>query len=536
MGACALMIQGTGSDVGKSLIVAGLCRAFTRRGLRVRPFKPQNMSNNAAVTEDGGEIGRAQELQARACGVAPATDMNPVLLKPQAGGAAQIIVGGKIAGQALAREYRALAPGLMPQVLAAFGRLAAAADLVLVEGAGSPAEINLRTGDIANMGFAEAVDLPVVLVGDIERGGVIAQITGTVGLLPPIERARLAGYIVNKFRGDVRLFDGGVTAIGERTGLPCFGVVPWFDKAGVLPAEDSMALKVPRPPIAAALGPSHSRKRARGIDYPLARIAGEGGERSETGEGAVRSDATAGRLTIAVPLLPHIANFDDLDPLKAELNVELVLVQPGSPLPRDAALVILPGSKATLADLAALRREGWDIDILAHTRQGGAVLGLCGGFQMLGRRVADPDGCEGVPGEAAGLGLLDIETALGGDKRLVAVSGEEAASGAAVSGYEMHLGTTTGAALARPMLRLGGRDDGAVSPDGKIAGTYLHGLFGSGEFRRAFLGRLGAESDGVAQDTRVDAALDALADHLETHLDLDTLLAAARPVGLSRAA
>ncbi len=246
------MIQGTGSDVGKSLIVAGLCRAFTRRGLRVRPFKPQNMSNNAAVTADGGEIGRAQELQARACGVAPTTDMNPVLLKPQAGSAAQVIVGGKVTGQASARDYRALAPGLMPQVLAAFHRLAAPADLVLIEGAGSPAEINLRAGDIANMGFAEAADLPVVLVGDIERGGVIAQIVGTVGLLPPAERARLAGYIVNKFRGDITLFDGGIAAIGDRTGLPCFGVVPWFGEAGLLPAEDSMALKIPHPPFAEA--------------------------------------------------------------------------------------------------------------------------------------------------------------------------------------------------------------------------------------------------------------------------------------------
>jgi adenosylcobyric acid synthase len=501
------MIQGTGSDVGKSLIVAGLARAFARRGLRVRPFKPQNMSNNAAVTEDGGEIGRAQELQARACGVAPNVDMNPVLLKPQAGGAAQVIVGGKVFGTAAAREYRTLAPSLMPAVLAAFGRVAAGADLVLVEGAGSPAEINLRAGDIANMGFAEAADIPVVLVGDIERGGVIAQLVGTVALLPAAERARLAGYIVNKFRGDIRLFDGGISAVGERTGLGCFGVVPWFDKAELLPAEDSMALKSPRP------------------------LAGEGGSRSETGEGC-----STHVLKIAVPLLPHIANFDDLDPLRAEPAIELVLVRPGNPLPRDAALVILPGSKATMADLTALRREGWYIDIRAHVRQGGAVLGLCGGFQMLGRSVADPEGVEGTPGEMPGLGLIDIDTVLGGDKRLAAAVGHEIASVAPVAGYEMHLGETTGPGLARPMLRLGGHDDGAVSADGKIAGTYLHGLFASGKFRRSFLGRLGAASDGVAHEMRVEATLDALADHLETHLDLDALLAAARPVGLSRAA
>jgi adenosylcobyric acid synthase len=500
------------------------------------------MSNNAAVTEDGGEIGRAQELQARACGVAPTTDMNPVLLKPQAGGAAQIIVGGKVFGAAAAREYRTLAPSLMPVVLAAFNRLAVAADLVLVEGAGSPAEINLRAGDIANMGFAEAADVPVVLVGDIERGGVIAQLVGTVALLPVAERGRVVGYIVNKFRGDLRLFDGGVAAIDERTGLTCFGVVPWFDNAGLLPAEDSMALKRPHPPIPgdAGVGPL-SRNAGEGrVWNPLARIAGEGGEPrrrpGETGEGIERSEADVAPVKIAVPLLPHIANFDDLDPLRAEPGVELALVRPGHPLPRDAALVILPGSKATIADLAALRREGWDIDILAHVRQGGALLGLCGGLQMLGRRIADPDGVEGEPGEAAGLGLIDIDTVLGGDKRLAAASGHEMASGAPVAGYEMHLGDTTGPGLSRPMLRLGGRGDGAVSVDGRVAGTYLHGLFGSGEFRRAFLGRLGVASDGVAHEARVEATLDALADHLETHLDLDALLAAARPVGLSRAA
>ncbi len=493
----ALMIQGTGSDVGKSLLVAGLGRAFARRGLRVRPFKPQNMSNNAAVTADGGEIGRAQAVQARACNVMATTDMNPVLLKPQADGAAQLVVRGRVAGIAGGRRYRELAPGLLPAVLEAFERLAGAADLVLVEGAGSPAEINLRAGDIANMGFAEAADVPVVLVGDIERGGVIAQLVGTVSLLPAGERARLAGYIVNKFRGDLRLFDGGVAAIGERTGLECFGVVPWFPQAHLLPAEDSLALAAPE-----------------------------------------RQDRTAeGRVKIAVPLLPHIANFDDLDPLCAEPAVELALVRPGQPLPRDAMLVVLPGSKATLADLAALRREGWDLDILAHRRHGGRILGLCGGFQMLGRRVADPLGCEGEPGERPGLGLLDIDTVLAGDKRLAAISGRDIASGEAVRGYEMHLGTTTGPGLRCPMLRLAdGRADGAVSADGLVAGTYLHGLFAGDAFRRAFLAGLGATSDGVAYEARIEAILDALADHLEQNLDLDGLLAAARPPRFSRAA
>ncbi len=516
MVARALMLQGTGSDVGKSLLVAGLARAFTRRGLRVRPFKPQNMSNNAAVTEDRGEIGRAQALQARACGVAPAIDMNPVLLKPQSEGTAQIVLCGRLHGTAAARDYRTLAPSLMPTVLAAFGRLAAGADLVLVEGAGSPAEINLRAGDIANMGFAEAADVPVALVGDIERGGVIAQFVGTYALLGPSERARLAGYIVNKFRGDVGLFDGGITAIGERTGLGCFGVVPFFAAATALPAEDSMALMVPAP------HPPTASPRVQ----PSPRGRGE--------RGGVRGRHE--RLRIAVPLLPRIANFDDLDPLRIEPAVELALVRPGQPLPRDAALIILPGSKATLADLAFLRREGWDIDILAHRRHGGHIIGLCGGYQMLGRHIADPEGSEGTPGAAPGLGLLDIDTVLGGGKRLGETDGIEVESGTPVRGYEIHLGTTSGPGLARPMLDLGRRVDGAVSADGRVAGCYLHGLFSSDSFRRAFLARLGVAGGAVAYEAMIESVLDGLADHLEQHLDLDALLAASRKPRLTRAA
>jgi adenosylcobyric acid synthase len=503
MAARALMLQGTGSDVGKSLLVAGLARAFTRRGLRVLPFKPQNMSNNAAVTPDGGEIGRAQALQARACGVPSVHDMNPVLLKPQSDGGAQLVVGGQVRGSVAARDYRLLAPSLLPAVLAAFGRLAATADLVLVEGAGSPAEINLRHGDIANMGFAEAADVPVALVGDIERGGVIAQLVGTCALLSAGERDRLAGYIVNKFRGDIGLFDGGRTAIGERTGLFCFGVVPFFADAGLLPAEDTLALA----PRAHASSP---RSRAEGV-----------GERS---------------IRIAVPVLPRIANFDDLDPLRLEPGVELEMVRPGQPLPRDAALVILPGSKATLADLGFLRGEGWDIDILAHRRHGGQVLGLCGGYQMLGRSIADPEGSEGRPGQAPGLGLLAVDTVLGGNKCLAEAAGLDIASGTPVRGYEMHLGATTGPGCARPMLALGARSDGAVSADGRVAGCYLHGLFASDPFRRAFLARLGAAGGDFAYEATVEATLDALAGHLERHLDLVALLAVARPPRLSRAA
>ena len=497
----ALMLQGTGSDVGKSVLLAGLARAFTRWGIEVRPFKPQNMSNNAAVTADGGEIGRAQALQARACGTIPATDMNPVLLKPQSESRAQIVLEGRVWGGAHAREYRQLAPSLLPAVLGAFARLAEAADLVLIEGAGSPAEINLRDGDIANMGFAEAADVPVVLIGDIERGGVIAQLVGTCELLSASERALLAGYIVNKFRGDIRLFDGGIRALDERTGLRCFGVVPYFPAAARLPAEDSLALSSPAP-FRSLL------EKKWGVE----------------------------RVRIAVPVLPRIANFDDFDPLRAEPGVELVMVAPGLPLPRDAALVILPGSKATIGDLEFLRREGWDIDLLAHRRQGGRILGLCGGYQMLGRTITDRFGSEGQKETVSGLGLLQVDTVLEAGKRLAETTGIELLTGMPVRGYEMHLGNTTGPGLDRPMLRLASGVDGCVSHDGRVAGCYLHGLFASDLFRRAFLKALGADTGEVAYEQQIETTLDALADHLERTIDLPALLATARPPRLKSAA
>jgi adenosylcobyric acid synthase len=491
MVAISVMLQGTGSDVGKSLLTAGLCRALARRGLNVRPFKPQNMSNNAAVTEDGGEIGRAQALQARAARVPPSVDMNPVLLKPQGESGAQIVVQGRVLGNATAREYQSLRSTLLPRVLESYARLGSEADLVLIEGAGSAAEVNLRQGDIANMGFAEAAQVPVVLVGDIERGGVIAQLVGTYALLTEVERAHLIGFVVNKFRGDASLFDDGVAEIARRTGLECFGVVPWFEDAVRLPAEDSLALD----------------------RYAQNRYA-------QTGPRAIK---------IAVLCYPRIANFDDLDPLRGEPDVEILLLRAGAPVPGDADLVVLPGSKATLADLASLRACGWDVDLQAHVRRGGAVLGLCGGYQMLGRSLADPDGIEGVPGTASGLGLLEVATRLAGEKRLVAAEGCEIASGHGVRGYEMHMGVTTGPGTMRPMLDLAGAADGAISSDGRVMGCYLHGLFASDPFRQSFLDRLKRRaSSGVAYEAGIEATLDELAAHCEAHLDIDGLLAAAR--------
>ncbi len=485
----SLMFQGTGSDVGKSLLTAGLCRAYTRRGLAVRPFKSQNMSNNAAVTRDGGEIGRAQALQARACGVEPVTDMNPVLLKPQTDVGAQVVVQGKILGNAGARDYQSLKPTLLSRVLESYRRLAGGADLILIEGAGSPAEVNLRAGDIANMGFARAAGAPVVLVGDIDRGGVIASIVGTWVLLDAEDRRHLKGYIINKFRGDVRLFDGGLRIISERTGLPGFGVAPWFAAASLLPAEDAVALQ---------------------------------GHRKANQDPHIR---------VAVPVFSRIANFDDLDPLIAEPDVAVTFVRPGEALPGDADLIVLPGSKSTVADLAFVRAQGWDTDIGAHVRRGGAVVGLCGGYQMLGASVRDPMGIEGPSGEVEGLGLLNIETELTGDKTLTEAAGTDTTTGAPVRGYEMHVGRTSGPDRDRPMLRLDDATDGAISADGKIFGCYLHGLFASDAFRHAFLNRLRTrDASGLAYETQVERVLDELAEHLETHLDLDGLLAAAEPV------
>jgi len=480
----ALMLQGTGSDVGKSVLVAGLCRAFANRGLSVRPFKPQNMSNNAAVTVDGGEIGRAQALQALACRVEPHTDMNPVLLKPQADHTSQLIVHGHVRGTLGSGNFREKRGSLLPEVLESWRRLRARCDIVVVEGAGSPAEINLRAGDIANMGFARAADVPVVLVGDIDRGGVIAALAGTRAVLDPADAAMIRGFVINKFRGDPALFADGYRQIEALSGWRGFGVVPWLPPAARLPSEDAVVLE----------RPAHDN---------------------------------AGKLKIACPILPRIANFDDLDPLKAESAVELAMVPPGQPIPADCALIVLPGSKATIADMAALRDQGWDIDILAHHRRGGRILGICGGYQMLGRRISDPHGIEGPPGEIAGLGLLDCETVLTPRKALRRVEG--VALGRRFAGFEMHMGETSGADCARPFAMLtDARPDGALSADGRVMGSYVHGAFSGTGLRAALLETLGGRSDGHDHAATVDAALDAIAAELETHLDMDGLLRLAR--------
>ena len=480
------MFQGTGSDVGKSLMVAGLARALTNRGLRVRPFKPQNMSNNAAVTADGGEIGRAQALQARAARTLTSVHMNPVLLKPQSELGAQIVVQGRVHGTAKAAAYQRLKPDLMPFVLDSYGRLKREADIVLVEGAGSASEVNLRANDIANMGFARAADVPVVLIGDIDRGGVVASLVGTKVVIDASDAAMILGFLVNKFRGDPTLFADGMATIARATGWEPLGLVPFFPDARLLPAEDALALD------------------------------------------AARAAKPNARIKIAVPILPHVANFDDLDPLDAEPTVDLVRVRPGHALPGDADLVLLLGAKATIADLAVLREAGFHIDIGAHVRRGGSVLGLCGGYQMLGRAIRDPLGLEGPASTAEGLGLLDVETVLSSDKRLEPVHGATG-DGIPFSGYEMHMGVTDGPDRARPFARLAdGSSEGAVSPDGRVIGTYIHGLFVDDRQRSAWLSRFAAGRTAISYDTLVDDTLDRLAAHLAAHIDLDRLLTLSR--------
>ena len=466
----AIMLQGTGSDVGKTVLVAGLCRLARNRGLKVAPFKPQNMSNNAAVAlipETGGygEIGRAQWLQALACGIAPTVHMNPVLLKPQSATGSQIVVQGKVFGTAKGRDYQRLKPQLLGAVLQSFETLSAQYDLIIVEGAGSPAEVNLRSGDIANMGFARAANVPVVLVGDIDRGGVIASLVGTKAILESEDAAMISGYIINKFRGDVSLFDDGLKIIEQHTGWPCFGVVPWLKAAAKLPAEDSVVLE---------------------------RLASP----------SANEDAKI----VAVPVYDRIANFDDLDPLVHDPAFDVRFIKAGERLPANAGAVVLPGSKATIADLACLRRNGWDNDIMQLRGQGAEIIGICGGYQMLGKTIADPLGLEGQIISVEGLGLLDVHTVMAAEKTVREVEAQSPVLNCTVTGYEIHLGETSGPDCARPTALIGGRADGATSPDGKVWGTYLHG----GTMLAAHMGAQAGESKLLA-----DAALDEIASELE---------------------
>ena len=483
----AIMFQGTGSNVGKSVLVAGICRAALQRGLRIAPFKPQNMSNNAAVTCDGGEIGRAQALQARACNLLPHTDMNPILLKPETETGAQIVIQGKYSRSGTARDYARRKPELMRPVLESFNRLKQAYDLVLVEGAGSPAEINLRANDIANMGFAEAANLPVVVIGDIDRGGIIAQLVGTHTVLPAADNDRIAGFIVNKFRGDVTLFDDGYQMIADHTGWPGFGVLPWFAEAWRLPAEDAQDIR-----------------------------------------GLAANSTASGKIKIACLCLSRMANFDDLDPLSQLEEVNLVMVQAGQPIPGDACLVLIPGSKSTRGDLAFLRAQGWDIDVYAHIRRGGHVLGICGGYQMLGRVISDPEGLEGPAGDVEGLGLLDIKTVMQKEKTLREVEATHLETQLVVKGYEIHLGQTTGPDCARPFARIDNQPDGAISADGRVQGSYLHGMFSADAFRAAYLAKFDIRVNSFSYEAHIDETLDGLARHIETYLDLDAIFALAR--------
>lgn len=485
MTARRLMLQGTGSDVGKSVLVAGLCRVFRNRGRRVLPFKPQNMSNNAAATSTGGEIGRAQWLQAVAAGVEPSVDMNPVLIKPEADMGAQLVVLGKKTGAIDSGYYQTRKQDLLNTVQDSFASLCSDADLVLVEGAGSPAEVNLRAGDIANMGFALPTRTPVVLVGDINRGGVIAAIAGTHALLPAEERALVRGTIINQFRGDVSLFEGGLEILEQKTGWPSFGVVPFLREIRELPAEDAVVLE---------------RQKLTKADG----------------------------LFVAVPMLPRIANFDDLDPLQADPDITVTFCPPGTPLPQEADLIILPGSKATIADLQFLKAEGWATDVLAHARAGKPVFGLCGGYQMLGHMVHDPDGVEGKQASEPGLGLLDVETVLSHTKTVGHVNGRCPSLGVAVNGYEIHAGETALGEEATTFIDVDGRPVGAVVSGGRVVGTYLHSLFHASDFREAYLSRVcklaGARIDHHEQ---IDATLDKVAEALEKCLDIDGLWQAA---------
>ncbi|EME01989.1 MULTISPECIES: cobyric acid synthase [Stutzerimonas stutzeri subgroup] len=476
-----LMVQGTTSDAGKSTLVTALCRWLVRQDVAVVPFKPQNMALNSAVTADGGEIGRAQAVQAQAANLAPHTDMNPVLLKPNSDIGAQVIIHGRAVTSMDAAAYHDYKRVALQAVLDSHRRLSAAYRVVMVEGAGSPAEINLRAGDIANMGFAEAVDCPVILIADIDKGGVFAHLVGTLALLSASEQARVQGFVINRFRGDIALLQPGLDWLERCTGKPVLGVLPYLMDFH-LEAEDA-------------------------IDV---RQSGKVGE----------------ALKVVVPVLSRISNHTDFDPLRLHPQVDLQFVGAGQAIPA-ADLIILPGSKSVRADLAWLRANGWEAAIRKHLRYGGKLLGICGGLQMLGTRIADPLGLEGAAGESTGLGLLDFATVLEADKQLRNVQGRLLPEGVPVSGYEIHAGVGSGPALEQPAVQLDdGRGDGAISVDGQILGTYLHGVFEGPEACAALLRWAGLDAvQSVDYHGLRERDIERLADLAETHLDTARLRA-----------
>ena len=480
----AIMIQGTGSNVGKSMLVAGLCRAIKNRNLKVAPFKPQNMSNNAAVTSAGHEIGRAQALQARACGQVADVRMNPILLKPESEIGSQVIVEGKRLTTVSARDYAKLKPKLMNHILRSFNSLKEDNDLVIVEGAGSPAEINLRDGDIANMGFAVEAEVPVILCGDIDRGGVIAQIVGTQAVLESVDREMVKGFLINKFRGDASLFDDGYNSIERMTNWKGLGVVPWFESAWKLPAEDSLDIR------------SVKKKQAK--------------------------------FKVVCLCLSRMANFDDLDPISQEPDIDLVMLTAGNAIPGDADLIIIPGTKSTIGDLKFLREQKWDLDLAGHINRGGYVLGICGGYQILGNTISDPEGIEGPAGKTEGLGYLDVQTTMTANKKVTPTLAVHLASGTQINGYEIHIGDTIGSDCSRPFAKSNGTPDGAITFTGRVMGTYLHGLFSNNSFRQYFLNNIGAKPSNLDYDQEVENILDKLADHMEKNVDIDSFISIAR--------
>ena len=478
-----LMVQGTTSDAGKSALVTGLCRLLSRRGISVAPFKPQNMALNSAVTQNGGEIGRAQALQAIASGLQPHTDMNPILLKPNSDIGAQVIVNGQAIGEMNAAEYHAYKPRVMDAIMAAWQRLEQQYDLVFVEGAGSPAEINLREGDVANMGFAEQADCPVIIIADIDKGGVFAHLYGTLALLSESEQQRVVGFVINRFRGDIKLLEPGLKWLEEKTGKPVLGVLPYLHGLH-LEAEDAILSNQ-------------------------------------------KTQDSRQTLKIAVLILTRTSNHTDFDPLRLHPEVDICFVGKDQPIPA-CDLIIIPGSKNTRIDMEYLRSNNWDQDILKHLRYGGKLMGICGGYQMLGTMINDPEGIEGKRGSTPGLGLLDLTTTMVRQKHLKQVSGTLMLPNqgtVTVTGYEIHAGITTGSALASPLIKLKHYNDGAISNDGQVFGSYLHGIFETPEACQAILKWGGLKTAAVTNYQALrEEGINRMADTVENHLDIDQLL------------